>query len=240
MHFRPVISRNVKRRILCSFNTAEILVICYSLISVWFVKTFWPHSHRFPAQGEILWDPQKHQGDDSRRSSTFSVGYRRKEEVEPEWTFIQKAPQSFTDPSTCFICWLLPIFLYFLLLWAHCLMVTSYSEWPDLPSLIQRGHHHCMPPTMSHNQFLSWSVLHGQNSQVQTFLPLDQNHSGYENLPHLALPLYASLLWKVLSSFETDKCLFWRFHGILHDTYSSWTSTQSWMDLQKGHSRGRR
>lgn len=163
MHFRPVISRNVKRRILCSFNTTEILVICYSLISVWFAKTFWPYSHRFLAQGEVLWDPHKHQGDDSRRSSTFSVGYRRREEVEPPWSFI--------DPSTCCICCLLPIFSYFLLLWANCLMVTSYSECPDLPSLIQRGHHHWMPPTMNHNQFLSWSVCSPWTKLTSSDLP---------------------------------------------------------------------
>lgn len=151
MHFRPEISRNVKRKILCSFNTAEILVICYSLISVWFAKNFWPHSCRFPTQGEVLWDLHKHQGDDSWRSSTFSVGYRRKEQVEPEWTFTQK-PHG-VSPVLQHVLYTVSYlsFPYFLLLWDHCLMVTSYSKCPDLPSLIQRDHHHWMPLTMSHN-----------------------------------------------------------------------------------------
>lgn len=151
MHFRPEISGNVKRRILCSFNTSEILVICYSLISVWFAKNFWPHSWRFPAQGEVLWDLHKQQGDDSWRSSRFSVGYRRKEQVEPEWTFTQKPHGvSLILQHVVYVVSYL-CFPYFLLLWDPCLMVTSHSKSPDLPSLIQRGHHHWMPLTMSHN-----------------------------------------------------------------------------------------
>lgn len=86
-----------------------------------------------------------------------------KSPTEFHWSFNMFYVLSLTD-----------FFPYFLLLWAHCLMVASYSECPDLTSLIQRGHHYWMPPTMSHKQFLSWSVLHGQNSQVQTFLPLSK------------------------------------------------------------------
>lgn len=152
MHFRPVISRNVKRRILCSFNTTEILVICYSLISVWFAKTFWPYSRRFPAQGEVLWDPHKHHGDDSQRSSTLSVGTEEGKNQNPHEVSL------ILQHGLYVVSYLFSLIFFCCELRAHCLIVTSYFECPDLPSLIQRGHHHWMPPTMNHNQFLSLSV----------------------------------------------------------------------------------